>query len=269
VCREWTCTDQKGTFDKYILARRIEAIVQHAKEEQSHDLSVYDAEMTPWCRAPYYCGHIVLVATPMWRNHWSRAVGEYIPTIVDTLIGFGPRPASSDARRHLRGRYAGDICNALRALGMRYFIKLLAHWTEIEQRKVDDTLLAAAAAVGNEETFLYFVHHVNDVWQAHGRYFPNALDAAVAAAQTDMVKTILEYVIQQVKGLSSWPAWKSVKQTASGLLQSLRLAVRLRHADIAHMIFEVLSANSWVNDSINPPLRRTEMLLQDAGAQSG
>ena len=152
---------------------------------------------------------------------------------------------------------------------MKYLIKLLAHWTKIEQRKVDDTLLAATAAVGDEKTFFYFVYHVNDVWQAHERYFPNALDAAVAAAQKDMVKTILEYVIQQVKGLSSWRAWETVKRTGCGLLQSLRLVVRLRHADIGHMIFEVLSANRWINDYINPPLRMIEMLLHDAGAQPG
>ncbi|KAF3053509.1 hypothetical protein E8E11_010948 [Didymella keratinophila] len=242
------------TFDKYVLARRVEAVVQHAKLEQSHDISVYDAEMTPWSRGPFYCGHVVPMATPIWRNYWSMAVGEFIPTIIENLIDFGPRPVSSDARRHLRARY---------------FIRLLAQWTEVEQRKVDDTLLAAAAAVGDEEIFLYFVYHVNDVWQADGRYFPNALDAAVAAGQKNMVKTILEYVTNEVKGLSSWRAWESVKKTGSGLLQSLRLAVRFGHTDIAHMIFEILSANKRINDSITPPLRKIEALLQDADVQSG
>lgn len=278
VCRKLseTCDEnarllnRPGTFDKYVLARRVEAVVQHAKAEQSNNLSLYNDELSPWSRGPYYCGHIVARATPMWQNYWFMAVGEFIPTIIDTLIDFRREPVSSSARRSLRARYARDICNALRALGMKYFIKLLAQWSEIEQRKMDHTLLAAAAAVGDKEIFLDFVNHINDVWQAHGRYFPNALDAAVAAGQTDMTKAILEYVTYQVKGLSSWRTWETVKKTASGLLQSLRLAVRLGHTDIAYIIFEVLSANKWINDSNNPPLRRIELLLlQDAGVTSG
>ncbi|KAF3047553.1 hypothetical protein E8E12_010316 [Didymella heteroderae] len=187
----------------FVFERRIEAVIRHAKSEQSQDLSLYNAELTPSSRGPCYCGHIVPRATPMWRNYWSVAVGEFIPSIIEILINVG-RPISSDARRRLRAQYARDICNALRALDMKYFVKLLAQWTEIEHHKLYRTLSAVAAAVGDEERFLYFVNHVNDVWQAHGRYFPKALDAAVAAEQNDMVKTVLEYVIDQVKRLSSW-----------------------------------------------------------------
>lgn len=257
----------KGTFDQYVLARRVEAVVQHAKAEQSQNTSLYDDESSPWSPGPYYCGHVVPSATPIWQKYWYSAVGEFIPTIIDTLVGFR-QPVSSDARRQLRALYARDICNALRALGMKYFIELLVQWTEIEQRKIDHTLLAAAAAVGDEELFLNFVKHVNDVWQAHGRYFPNALDAAVAAGKTVMVKAILEYVVRHMNGLSGWRGRESVKRTGSGLLQSLRLAARLGQIEIAYIILEVLSANKWINDSVNPPLQRIELLLpQHVGAQ--
>ena len=51
VCRELSETGDRnvhlltrpGTFDKYVLVRRVEAVVQHAKSEQTHNMSVYDA----------------------------------------------------------------------------------------------------------------------------------------------------------------------------------------------------------------------------------
>lgn len=73
-----------------------------------------------------------------------------------------------------------------------------------------------------------------------------------------LVKATLEYVIRQVKGLSGWRGRDSVKRAGSGLLQSLHLAVRLGQVKIAYVIFEVLSANKWVNDTVNPPLQRID-----------
>lgn len=260
--------DQEGTFDKYIFERRVEAVVQHAKAGQNQDFTLDDDGMTPWYRGPYYCGHIVPRATPMWQNYWLRAVGEFIPTIIDNFIDL-QRPLSSDIRQRLRARYARDVCNALRALGQRYFIKLLSKWTEIEYRRVDQMLLAVAAATGDKKLFQYLIRHVDDVWQAHGHYFPNTLDAAIAAGQTDMVNAILNYVLDEVKRLAGWFGRQSVKKIGSGLLQSLRLAVRLEYTDIAHTIFEVLKSKRKINDSVNPPLHNTELLLRPgAGVKS-
>lgn len=139
------------------------------------------------------------------------AVGESIPTIIETLVDFRRRPISSHARRCLRASYARDICNALRALGTKYFFKLLVQWTEIEQRKIANTLLAAAAAGGDRELLFDLVNHINDAWQPHGQYFPNDMGAAVAAGQTDVFKTILGYVVHQVKGILDWRGWESAE----------------------------------------------------------
>lgn len=153
-------TQKKGRlFVQYVLARRVEAVVQHAKVRQDQNTSLYDDELSPWSPGSYYCGHVVASATPMWQKCWYSAVGELIPTIIDSIVGFR-QLVSSDTRRQLRGLYARDICNALRALGMQCLNRLLAQWTVIEQRNTDRTLLPAAAAVGDEELFLNFVNRM-------------------------------------------------------------------------------------------------------------
>jgi hypothetical protein len=119
---------------------------------------------------------------------------------------------------------------------------------------------AGAAAIGNVQMFLNHISNVYDILQA-APHFPNALDAAVAANQKEMIDVILRYILTTVEGPWTTRTWCEMRKAAVGLFNALRIAVRLHHHDIANMLLSTLARNNSPGQTI--PLTSHRLLHED------
>ncbi|KAF3047457.1 hypothetical protein E8E12_007554 [Didymella heteroderae] len=102
-----------------------------------------------------------------------------------------------------------------------------------------------AAAVGNKLMRLEHVPDVNDLFQTNV-YFPDALQATIAAGHKDMVTAILDNIVPKMNKFSQ----TKMSIVAAKLFQVLLVSTRLHHHEITDSIIEVLACNQALSRAI-------------------
>jgi hypothetical protein len=137
----------------------------------------------------------------------------------------------------IRKRYTHDICHAL--AGITY-LKPVIFYTTLSDRysgdiqPVQGAVAAGAAAVGNVDMLRMLTSAAGDLFRI-SLVFPNALCAAVATSQDQVLRWMLQY-------LKSAGTEVSVPGALKAVGDALSVAVRTYQKDMGHMIIKYLSA---------------------------
>lgn len=209
--------------------------------------------------------------TQLFQHHAGKTLFRYVmrlPTSCSTFIAFLKRfvdelvsvkcPLTPESTEDLCEQYTRHICHAATALSPDTLQSLIQKMTVGSAQPVGivrSIAAAGAAAIGNVQMFLDYISNIHDILRT-APHFPNALDAAVAANQKEMTNVILRYILATVKEPWKTGTWYEMRQAAVGLFNTLRIAIRLHHHDIANMLRSTLAQNNLLGHSIPPTSRR-------------
>jgi hypothetical protein len=112
-----------------------------------------------------------------------------------------------------------------------------------------DIAPSVAAAIGNLKLLVTCIRKPADLYEASTEFFPNAIQAAVAADQTKILTAILAYLRANVKGKPHVKSWDQMRAAARYISQALRVAVRLNKTDIGNQIFDFFADNPLYTQS--------------------
>jgi hypothetical protein len=106
-----------------------------------------------------------------------------------------------------------------------------------------DTIPAVAAAIEDADMLLCHVDKPTALLQQSSELFPNAIDAAVASGNMEVLSVILDYLKHNVKGKPEAQTWEEMRAAARGIGQGPRVVIRLHKRDAGLMIFKFLADN--------------------------
>jgi hypothetical protein len=170
-------------------------------------------------------------------------------------------PLSNEASEQLRERYARNVCDAIRALGYDRFCSLASRQEVSDATDTADSQAAGSAAVGNVQMLLNNISTIEDILTARANPLPNPLEAAVAANQAEMVEVMLRWVLATVKGPWETGTWDEMRSVGRGLVEALRVAVRISHDAIGKMILQALTKDWSLAGSVHR--RLVKQLYED------
>ncbi|KAI4955644.1 hypothetical protein J4E91_001505 [Alternaria rosae] len=106
-----------------------------------------------------------------------------------------------------------------------------------------DMLPVIAAATGNLKLFEAPTLTPALLLEQSHDLLPNALKAAIVADQDAMLRKILKYVVDNVKGKPDAKTWKDMRSAARQIGEALCMAVRLHKNVAANTLFDFRDAN--------------------------
>ena len=160
-------------------------------------------------------------------------------------------PLSKEASEQLRERYARNVCDAIRALGYDCFYSLASKQEFSDAANTADSQAAGSAAVGNVQMLLNNISTIEDILTARASPLPNPLEAAVAANQVEMVEVMLKWILATVRGPLETGTWEEMRSVGRGLVEALRIAVRISRDAIRKMILQVLTKDLSLARSVH------------------
>jgi hypothetical protein len=237
-----------GTFNKFILYNNIDTA---AKIELAARSGRIGNEVLILNNTEILCRKVLC------RVEADTIVGN-ISRIIDDIVTY-TWPLSAEASEQLRVEYARSICDCMRALKDDFILGFLGRKTSQESHTSPSLLPAAFAAVGDAQLFLNNVSSIEDILTACKDFFPynqedifpNALNAAVAAGQHNMVDLILRYLVTTVKGPWETGTWDEMRTVARGLVEALGVAIRTSHDVLGETILQCLVKNKALAGSVH------------------
>jgi hypothetical protein len=186
---------------------------------------------------------------------------ELIRTLVDAIV----ETKSLDSGRN-RAEYTANICHAFLALDPQevhdYLVGVKNINTSAQMWSSQDIPSSVASAIGDLETLRNRVHSLSEVFNQWYDWFPNALNAAVACGQTEVLQFQLDCITHTIQGLPKAGDWTSMRMIARKIGDALSIAIRLHRNVAAHMIFDYFESNNKLKESASSHLG--ESLFKDA-----
>lgn len=267
------CVD---VFDDFIS----ESIVRHAAEDNLVKPKYPVSGQTS--RHPVFSTAILQKKIALGRD--KHPLLEDITALVDALL---EREWLSDpdggVAAEIRARYTKNLCDAFRALDYNRLDHNFRRW-DSGRGALESCMVAVSAAIGHVRMLPNIAHSLKDILEADedphrfkviqrlsnvlnvtvatdpaavmfcgAKRFPNALDAAVAANQTETVDSILKWLVYTVRGPweSTKGTWDEMRYVAKAIMDALIIAVRLGHNNIGKLIVEVFIERDVLAKSIN------------------
>ncbi|KAF1365182.1 hypothetical protein EJ07DRAFT_150715 [Lizonia empirigonia] len=241
----WAGLILAGMFNTYVLDALLERPVERTIQDMKRK-----------CQWGFFNshGHAILCKLVLQRCDNNRAAITFVTGIVDMLVNRNMQ-SDTDNCETLRALYTRKICSALKTVSASLLRTLVMEEREIMKYHHQRLLPAAAAAVGDVNLFLDNINNVSEIFAVHHRHFPSALNAAVAAGQTEMVKTILWYAVNNTHGPWITGNWKEMRTTSMALFEALEVAIRVQQNEIGHLICSTISDNRHMHRSIRRILK--------------
>lgn len=165
---------------------------------------------------------------------------------------------------NLRFQYTLQISNSLMAIDSELLHEYLTRRKTLDVFQpclLADIRPAIAAALGDSSILLRSTISYQDLVSTSCELFPNALNAAVASGQTEVLSVALKYITDNVKGKPQAENWDDMRLAARSIGQALRTVIRLHKNDAGRMMFDWLYSNRVFRDSMT--LYFGEQLVKD------
>ena len=94
------------------------------------------------------------------------------------------------------------------------------------------------------------------MFRANREHFPKAIEVAVAANQREMVDIILTWVLATVRGHGEMGWWDEMRVVSHGLVEAVRVVVKMSRGDVGKIILQVLTNNRALALSVRRSLVR-------------
>jgi hypothetical protein len=166
-----------------------------------------------------------------------------------------------------RLRYTRLICALMTVHGNTVLHDLLVRDKAAVSRFItrsspeSDVIPALAAAIGDVDVLFQNITGYSDILTLAYDLFPNALNAAVASGQLDVIRATLKHLDKNARGKRDSGSWDEMRAAAHAIGKAAKLAIRLREKDAGLAVFNFLDQNPVFADSM--PRKFDEELVSD------
>lgn len=158
-------------------------------------------------------------------------------------------PVSDNKARQLRLQYTQNLCDTVKAISFKKFMSLVAsHRNSNAFPPIMQPI--ARAAIGDIIVVHLAYSLVKDTTSVGISFPPNALQAAVAANQVDVVLKILNLLAKRIPGEGKPGKWTEMHPIGKAIVGALRVAVRTSRNDLGLLICNFLRKRSIIRTSV-------------------
>ena len=177
-----------------------------------------------------------------------------ISTLVEELLEqTGFRASDNKDAAEVRMRFTKNLCDMLRIYQYETLVSCgFAGSVYAGSRK--KFLLMVGSAIGHEKTFrTNFSGDIEDILGAGHLSYPSALNAAVAANKQSVALRHLYWLLTQVKRrpVDFVPGSRNLWKVAMGMINALRIAIRLGHDTVGELILQAFASNENLVSSLS------------------
>lgn len=158
-------------------------------------------------------------------------------------------PVSDNKAKQLRLQYTQNLCDTVKVISFEEFMSLVpSHSNSNALPPIMQPI--ARAAIGDTTVVRLAYSPIKDTTSVGILFPPNALQAAVAANQVDVVLKILKLLAKRIPGEGKPGKWTEMHPIGKAIVGALRVAVRTSRNDLELLICDFLRKRSTIRTSV-------------------